>query len=105
MNQERRARLHEFAQRYTAAWCSHDASSVADFFSPGGSLTINGGPPALGREAIARHAQGFMPTFPDLVVIMDDLLDHGDKVIYNWTLADTNNGPGGNRQRGSSHRL
>ena len=30
----------EFATRYTAAWCSQDAASVAAFFAPGGSLNI-----------------------------------------------------------------
>jgi len=28
-------------------------------------------------------------------VIMDDLLDHEDRVIYKWTLSGTNTGPGG----------
>lgn len=46
--------LTEFAARYTAAWCSQDPASVAAFFSPGGSLRVNDGPPALGREAIAK---------------------------------------------------
>ena len=95
MGQERPTRLREFAQRYTAAWCSQNASSVAAFFSPGGSLTINGGTPSVGREAITQAAQGFMTAFPDLVVMMDNLLDHGDKVIYQWTLTGANTGPGG----------
>jgi uncharacterized protein (TIGR02246 family) len=99
MGQKRQARLREFAERYTAAWCGQDASSVAKFFSPGGSLTINGGTPAFGREAIAQAAQGFMTAFPDLVVVIDDLLDRGDKVIYKWTLTGTNSGPGGTGKR------
>ena len=45
-------RLHDFGTRYTAAWCSQDPERVAAFFSPGGSLTINGGAPAIGRAAI-----------------------------------------------------
>lgn len=93
------ARLHEFAQRYTAAWCSQDAASVAAFFSPNGSLAINGGAPAVGRTAIAQAARGFMTAFPDLKVTMDDLLDQGGKVIYKWTLSGTNTGPGGTGQR------
>ena len=32
----------DFACRYTAAWCSQDAGSVAAFYSPDGSLCING---------------------------------------------------------------
>ncbi len=95
MNEEKESWLREFAQRYTAAWCSQDAPSVAKFFSLGGSLTINGGIPAVGREAITQAAQGFMTAFPDLVVMMDNLLDRGDMVIYKWTLTGVNSGPGG----------
>jgi predicted ester cyclase len=91
--------LHDFATRYTAAWCSQDAASVAAFFSPGGSLTINGGTPAVGRGAITDAAQGFMTAFPDLMVYMDDLFEHGDKVVYKWTLEGSNTGPGGTGNR------
>jgi hypothetical protein len=35
--------LAQFAERYTAAWCSQNAASVAGFFSPDESLTINRG--------------------------------------------------------------
>ena len=75
------------------------ATSVAAFFSPGGSLAINGGTPSRGRSAIADAAQGFMTAFPDLKVHMDDLLDERGKVIYKWTLEGTNNGPGGTGKR------
>jgi hypothetical protein len=87
--------LRDFATRYTAAWCSQDASSVAAFFSPNGSLTINAGTPSDGRTAITEAAQGFMTAFPDLAVYMDDLLERQDKVIDKWTLEGTNDGPGG----------
>lgn len=40
-----------------------------------------------------------MTAFPDLVVMMDDLLDHGDKVMYQWTLTGANTGPGGTGKR------
>jgi hypothetical protein len=51
------SRLVEFAARYTAAWCNHSASNVAMFYSESGSLSINGGTPAVGREAVAHAAQ------------------------------------------------
>ena len=66
MVRDRLTELREFASRYTAAWCSGDAVSVAAFFAPGGSLTINGGTPSVGRSAITEAAQGFMTAFPDL---------------------------------------
>jgi uncharacterized protein (TIGR02246 family) len=88
-------RLREFAKRYTAAWCSHNAASVGAHYSPEGSLTINKGTPAIGRAAITAAAQDFMTTFPDLQIFMDDVQLEGDHAIYKWTLEGTNTGPGG----------
>lgn len=93
------AKLRDFAKRYTAAWCSGDAASVAAFYSPGGSLSVNGGTPATGRSAISEVAQGFMTAFPDLKVMMDDVLVQGDNAVYHWTLAGANTGPGGTGKR------
>ena len=87
--------LHDFASRYTAAWCSHDADSVAAFFASDGSIAVNGGEPAVGRTAIAELVQGFYDAFPDTVVIMDHVRGAGDKAIYSWTYEGTNTGPGG----------
>lgn len=93
------AKLREFALRYTAAWCSQDPASVAAHYSPHGSLSINDGAPATGRSAITEVARGFMTAFPDLQVLMDDLLVQGDRAIYQWMLIGTNTGPGGTGQR------
>lgn len=87
--------LHQFAERYTAAWCSQNPASVAAFFSPTGSLKVNDGAPAVGREAISAVAHGFMAAFPDLQVLMDDVSGEGDRATYRWTLVGSNNGPGG----------
>jgi predicted ester cyclase len=89
------SRLVEFATRYTAAWRSHSASSVAGFYSESGSLTINGGAPAIGRKAVEAAAQSFMTAYPDLVVKFDRLEAKGDRVLYHWTFVGTNSGPGG----------
>ena len=91
--------VRDFAQRYTAAWCSRDAARVATFYSPHGSLTINGGPPAQGRDAIAQAAQEFMAAFPDLQVLMDNIIAKDDRTEYHWTLLGTNTGPGGTGRR------
>ncbi|HYL72363.1 MAG TPA: nuclear transport factor 2 family protein [Candidatus Dormibacteraeota bacterium] len=88
-------KVREFAVRYTAAWCSQDPQQVAAFFAPRGSLSINGGTPASGREAIAHAAHGFMSAFPDLRVSMDDVSGNGTHAVYRWTLTGTNTGPGG----------
>ena len=93
------ARLREFAVRYTAAWCSQDPAKVADCYSPDGSLTINDGAPARGRIAITESARSFMTDFPDLQVLMDDLIVRADLAEYHWTLIGTNAGPGGTGKR------
>lgn len=87
--------LREFADRYTAAWCSQNPARVAEFFSPDGSLTINGGNPSVGREAIARAAASFMTAFPDLRVILDHLIAENEAAEYHWILTGTNSGPEG----------
>ncbi len=91
--------LSDFAHRYTAAWCSQDPGSVAAHYSPSGSLSINGGNPAVGRIAIAGVAREFMTVFPDMQLIMDRLIANGDRIEYHWTLLGTNRGPGGTGHR------
>lgn len=88
-------KLNDFATNYTAAWCSQNASSVASFFSPVGSLQINEGTPSVGRESITAAAQSFMSAFPDLAVRKDRLDVEGGSITYHWTLTGTNTGPGG----------
>src|SRR5438477_7788362 len=87
--------LHDFARRYTEAWCSQDPARVAEHFAPGGSLTINDGPPAVGRAAITEAAGGFYVALPDMQVFFDDLVVDGDRIEFHWTFTGTNTGPGG----------
>ena len=93
------AKLTEFATRYAKAWCSQSPESVAAFFAENASLTVNDGPPAVGRAAIAEEARGFMTTFPDMVVTMDNLSQDSDGTRFHWTLTETNTGPGGTGKR------
>ncbi len=87
--------LIKFAARYAKAWCSQNPESVAEFFAERGSININNGPPAVGRAAIAKKAQAFMTTFPNMVVTFDKLEPRGDATVFHWTLTGTNTGPGG----------
>lgn len=91
--------LTEFAKRYAAAWCSQKPERVAEFFAENGSLTVNDGPPAVGRKAIAGTAHGFMRNFPDMIVTFDRLEQRPEGVAFHWTLTGTNTGPGGTGQR------
>ena len=91
--------VEEFAERYSAAWSSQDPDKVAKFFSEEGSLRVNDGEAAVGRDAIAGIAQGFMTALPDMVVIFDKLEEGGERVLFHWTLWATNSGPGGTGNR------
>ena len=87
--------LRAFAERYTAAWCSMDPAAVAAHYAPEGSLAINGGAPAVGRDAITAVAASFYEALPDMQVYFDDLVMNGDRIEYHWTFTGTNSGPGG----------
>lgn len=91
--------LTKFAKRYAKAWCSQNSDSVAAFHAENGSLSVNDGPPAVGRAAIAEEARGFMTTFPDMVVTLDKLVRDEEGTKFHWTLTGTNTGPGGTGKR------
>jgi hypothetical protein len=91
--------LKNLAKCYTAAWCSQNPESVAAFYSHQGSLRVNDGPPAVGRNAITQLAQSFMTAFSDLCVVMDHLRLQADEPEYHWTLSGTYTGPGGTGHR------
>ena len=91
--------LTEFAKRCAAAWCSQDPEKVAAFFAENGSLSVNDGPPAVGRAAIAEIARGFIRDLPDMIVTWDTLTVTSNGAMFHWTLAGTNTGPGGTGKR------
>jgi len=93
------AKITTFAKRYAEAWCSQNPESVAAFFAETGSLSVNDGPPAVGRAAIAEIAEGFMRDFPDMVVTFDKLEPQPNATAFHWTLTGTNTGSGGTGKR------
>jgi uncharacterized protein (TIGR02246 family) len=90
-----RAALEAFAKDYTAAWCSMDPAKVAAHFSPNGSLAVNDGAAAVGRDAITETARAFYTALPDMQVYLRGLVVEGPHVEYQWTFTGTNTGPGG----------
>ena len=88
--------IQEFAQRYADAWSSSDAQLLASFYTDHGSLQINDGDPAVGRDAIAAVAQSFMTALPDMIVRLDSLAGSREHPQFHWTLIATNSGPDGN---------
>jgi len=93
------AKTRNFAKRYADAWCSQNPERVAAFFAKNGSLSVNDGPPAVGRLAITEVVQGFMRDFPDMIVTMDAVTHESEGTKFHWTLTGTNTGPGGTGKR------
>jgi len=87
--------IRRIAERYFDAWSSREPSNVASFYEQNGWLSVNDDRPAIGREAITEVAQGFMTAFPDMKVVLDDVVLKGDEVVCHWTWTGTNTGPGG----------
>ena len=87
--------LNSFGKKYAQAWSSQKPERVADFFAINGTLTVNDGETAIGREAITIVAKGFMDVFPDMVVLMDSLVIKSGKTQFHWTLIGTNTAVGG----------
>ena len=89
------ARVRELARSYTDAWCSHDPAGVASHYVPGGTIAVNGGEPTEAAEI----ARSFISAFPDIEVVMDEVVFKGETVEYHWTFTGTNTGPGGTGNR------
>jgi len=97
--EDKTVELVKLAQRYAKAWCGQNPDTVAELFAKNGSLSVNEGLPAVGRAAIAKEAEAFMTTFPDMVVTFDKLEPRGEATEFHWTLIGTNTGPGGTGKR------
>jgi predicted ester cyclase len=70
-------------------------AAVAAHYGQDGSLAINGGAPAVGRDALTAVAASFYEAMPDMQVFFRDLVVDGDRIEYHWTFTGTNTGPGG----------
>ena len=96
--------LEAFAAEYTAAWNSRDPSLVAGFYAVDGSLQVDDGAPAVGRNAIADAAASFIAALPDADVRFDGLDVDGDRAVYRWAVTAIGSGAdGGNVVRFSGY--
>ncbi len=87
--------LKIFGKSYAQAWCSQKPEFVSLFFAEDGSLSVNDGKPAVGRNEISKVAESFMTTFPDIIVSMDSLVTTSEATQFHWTFTGTNTGPNG----------
>ena len=92
---ERVLDLNIFGKSYAQAWCSQKPDFVSLFYSEYGSLSINNGTPAAGRDEISKVTESFMTAFPDIIVAMDSLVQTSKGTEFHWTFTGTNTGPNG----------
>lgn len=106
-DEQRKFDLDLFAHSYAQAWGSKRPEFVAMFFEEDGVLQVNDGDPAIGRDAIANVAKGFMTDLPDMIVRFDSLVPKTNGTEFHWTLIATNTGPGGtgNKVKVSGYEL
>jgi hypothetical protein len=94
--------LTDLGTRYAAAWSSQDPALLASFYADNGTLTVNAGPPSVGRAAVTATARAYMTAFPDMVVKMTRMGQENGHPVFHWLWTGTNTGPGGT---GKSVRL
>ena len=81
--------LQDFARRYTDAWNSHDAGSLALFFEPDATYKVNDGEPYTGAAGIARMYQETLAEYPDFEIILDGVSGSETGATYLWTFVGT----------------
>ena len=95
--------LNIFGESYAQAWCSERPDFVSLFFADDGSLSVNDGKPAVGRNEISKVAESFMTAFPDIIVSMDSLVSTPRGTEFYWTFTGTNTGPNGTGKKVKIH--
>ena len=90
--------MWELALRCSKAWSSKDPEGMAACYEENGQQSINGKPPAVGRESLAAVSASYMEAFPDLQINLDQFLVSGNAAFFIWTLTGRNTGPGGTGQ-------
>lgn len=88
-----RERLLAVLEQITDAWNRHDLDAIAACYAPDGTAEFSGGPPAVGREAIANAIRFWFTAFPDLKLITEEALTEGNRLIQVWTVRGTHTGP------------
>ena len=85
-------KMVEFGEKYTKAWNSKKPENMASFYAASGSLTVNSGTPAVGRDQLVAVAKSYMEAFPDMKLTMDSLVSDSKTYRYHWTFIGTNTG-------------
>lgn len=80
-------------QRYfMAAYADEGEAVIDELLDPDFVGHFPPNPDVVGREAIKRFNQQSRTAFPDLQLIIDEMIGEGDKVVVRWTMRGTHLG-------------
>lgn len=80
------------ARRYFQAFNDDDRYVFADIIAPDARLRDPFPEGALGHESISQRSSMFHTAFPDLRLLVNDMLAEEDRVAVRWTAEGTHNG-------------
>jgi steroid delta-isomerase-like uncharacterized protein len=76
-----------------AAWNAHDVEGVTALYAPDyEEVDVGQTGPQRGPECIRRLMLYYLRAFPDLKLVLDDLITDGDRAALAWTLHGTQRG-------------
>jgi steroid delta-isomerase-like uncharacterized protein len=76
----------------SSIWNEKDLSQLDQFFSQEFKRRVNNVEIASNKEELTANIQVYLTGFPDLNLLIDDILPYHDQVIMNWTITGTNTG-------------
>lgn len=79
-------RIAELAKEHAAAWSKNKPEKIGMLFTERGSITVNGGEPHVGRDAIVESAKQLLAAFPGLEVHCEATRHAGRRAVFVWTL-------------------
>jgi len=96
MNEEQ---LKKFGIEYETAWRSLVPEKPFSYQAKKCIVTVNDGEPMTTVEERLDGIIGFMESFPDLIITMNNIVVEDRGTVFYWNLKGTNTGPGGTGNR------
>ena len=91
--------LREFGIQYEKAWRSLVPEEPFSYQAENCVASINDGSPMISAEERLGGIVGFMEAFPDLLIMMREIVEEERGTVFYWNLKGTNTGQGGTGNR------
>ena len=83
----------EVAQAYIQAWNAHDGEAVVRTFADDGTYVDPTLPEPLSGDGIKGLVDALVTGWPDLTFETEGIVADGDRVVLQWRMTGTNDGP------------